>query len=196
MKCWYLLTKMMYKFYLILWLKWSLRLTLCSLLLASGISLIITIFLYFKLGMPILNVENLMALGELFKFWLKISWNGALLIAMFRSVKYIFNSCRAGYEFKLLSCQSLIKNQQSSAFLQEIGYGDLVKVWRRWFMLIIWLVGGQMIFALAYTLLFTEMSGVFEWFNIYWLYTFTLVAAYLSLILLDNRCERVRLTKC
>lgn len=187
---------MITRFYFLLWLKWSMRLTLCSLLLASAISLIITFILYFRLGMPTLNAQNLMALFELFKFWFQISWNGALLIAMFRSIKYIFNSCNSGYELKLLTCQSLAKSAQNEEFLQEIGYGDLVKVWRRWFMLIIWLVGAQMILALAYTLLFTEMTGVFEWFNIYWLFTFTLIAGYLSFILLSTRCKRVRLAKC
>jgi len=146
--------------------------------------------------MPIFNLENIMAIFELFKFWFKISWNGALLIAMFRSIKYIFNNCNAGYELKLLTCQSLAKGKANVEFLQEIGYGDLVKVWRRWFMLIIWLVGAQMILALVYTLLFTDMTGVFEWFNIYWLFTFTLIAGYLSFILLSTRCKLVRLSKC
>ncbi len=179
---------MNFKFYLFLWFKWVIRLTFCSLFLAAIFAFLITAFLYLKLEMPILSAENMVALFELFKFWFQISWNGALLIAMFRSVKYIFNNCNHGYQFQLLTCQAIV--------MQEIGYGDLVKVWRRWLMLMIWLVGAQMIVALAYTLLFTNMTTVFEWFNIYWLFGFTVFSGYISFIFLPNRCKFVRLAKC
>lgn len=180
---------MINKFYIFLWLRWSLRVTLCSLFLAGTISLVVTIVLYFRLGLPELNHDNLMALYDLFRFWFAISWSLALLIAMFRSVKYIFKSCYSGYELKLTSCNS-------KEIIEEIGYGDLVKVWRRWMMTIIWLVGAQMIVVLAYTLLFTSMSSVFEWFSIYWLFSFTLVAGYFSFVLLTTRCKRVKLATC
>jgi hypothetical protein len=169
------------------------RLTLCSSLLAGAISLVITAILYFNLGMPILNAQNIKALSELFKFWFPISWSLTLLIAMFRSIKYIFNNCYSGYELKLLTCQS---SKQKEEILQAIGYGDLVIVWRRWIMTIIWLVGAQMILALVYTILFTATKSLFEWFNIYWLFSFVLLAGYFSFILLSSRCKRVRLAKC
>ena len=189
MKCSPYLKIMINKFYFILWSKWVIRVTLCSLFLACGISFIITSILYFNLGLPTLNSENLTALFKLFKFWFPISWSLALLIAMFRSIKYIFNSCNSGYELKLLTCKS-------TEIIDEIGYGDLVKVWRRWIMIIIWLVGTQMIVALALTLLFTTITSLFDWFNIYWLYAFVLVAGYFSFILLSSRCKRVRLASC
>ena len=53
-------------------------------------------------------------------------------------------------------------------------------VWRKWFMLLIWLVGSIMIFALALTHLFTSYSGLFEWFDIYWLFGFILMEGYFS----------------
>lgn len=179
----------MSRFYFLLWLHWVIRLTLCSVLLACGISFIVTIFIYFSQGMPPLDGEIFIALFKIFKFWFQIFWSLTLLIALFRSLKYIFNTPHAGYELKLMACEK-------DEVLEDIGYGDLVKVWRKWFMLLIWLSGAIMILALACTYLFTSFSGVFEWFNIYWLFGFILVAGYFSFILLGARCKKVKVVKC
>jgi hypothetical protein len=139
--------------------------------------------------MPTLTPEVLQALESLFKFWFPIFWSFTLLVALFRSLKYIFNNPHAGYELKLL-------NPKSDEILEEIGYGDLIKVWRKWFMLIIWLVGFLMILSLTYTYMFSSFSGVFEWFNIYWLFGFVLVCGYFSFMLLGTRCKKIKLRKC
>lgn len=190
MICWHLLIiKIMNKFYLLLWLKWAFRLTICSLALASIFSLFITIFTYFNQGAISLNTEIFKALIDVFIFWFPITWSISLLIALFRSLKYIFNSCISGYKLKLLECGSV-------EYIDIIGYGDLVKVWRKWLMLIIWLIGTQMIIALAFTYIFTSYTGIYEWFNIYWLYAFLLTSAYISFILITSRCKRVKVVKC
>ncbi len=182
----------MSKFYFSLWLQWVFRLTLCSIAFASILSLFVTIFIYIAQGMPTYSSEVYSALVQVFTFWFVILWNFTLLIALFRSLKYVFNSCHSGYKLQLLSCLKETKRE----VLDCIGYGDLLKVWRKWFMLMIWLVGAQMIFALIFTKLFTSYDGIFEWFNIYILYTFVLVAGYFSFILLGSRCKRVEIVKC
>lgn len=186
----------MSKFYFILWLKWALRLTLCSVLLAVLLASIVTAYLYFSQGMPELNSEVSSALLDIFKFWFPILWSITLLLALFRSLKYIFNSCINGFELKLLTCSSAKDENAEDEIIKTIGYGDLVKVWRRWFMLIIWLVGSFMVLSLVYTHLFTSFSGVFEWFNIYWLFGFILISGYFSFILLGARCKKVKVIKC
>ncbi|MBU0720742.1 hypothetical protein KJ877_05325 [bacterium] len=186
----------MRRFYFLLWLKWVAGVALSSILLACGISLLITALIYFNQGGASLSGEVYSALLEVFQFWFPISWSISLLIALFRRLKYIFNDCISGYELKLLACANESKRQGSSQELDVIGYGDLVKVWRRWFMLMIWLVGAMMIVALALTYLFTDYSGVFEWFSIYWLIAFVLLSAYFSFILFGSRCKRVKVVKC
>ena len=182
----------MSRFYFLLWLKWALRLTLCSIAFASIFSIVVTILIYISQGMPTHSSEVYSALVQVFVFWFVILWNFTLLIALFRSLKYIFNSCHSGYKLQLLSCPK----EGESVVLDFIGYGDLVKVWRKWFMLIIWLVGAQMIVELIFTELFTSYSGIFEWFNIYILYAFVLVAGYFSFMLFGSRCKRVKIVKC
>ena len=179
----------MYKFYFFLWLRWALRVTLCSVFLALISSLLITIFLYIKQGLPVLSGEVFSALFDIVIFWFPLTWSFTLLIALFRSLKYIFNTQIAGYKLTLLDCSS-------KEVIIEIGYGDLVKVWRKWFMVMIWLVGTQMLLSLVYTNLFTSYLGVFEWFNIYYLFTFVLIAGYFSFILLGGRCQKVKVVKC
>ena len=182
----------MNKFYIQLWFWWALRLTLCSVVMASIISFFVSLFLYVNRGMQELTSEVLTALVQIFFFWFAIIWSFTLLVALFRSLKYIFNSCCSSYKLTLLTCPS----EGESEVIETIGYGDLVKVFRRWLMLIIWLVGAQMILAVAFTKLFSSDIAIFEWFNIYVLYLFVLVAGYFSFILLGTRCKRVKVVKC
>ena len=179
----------MSKFYFIIWLKWLVRLTICSVVLAFVFSLIITAVIYITQGMVSLSSEVFKALFALMKFWFPVVWSFTLLIALFRSLKYIFNNCNGGYQFKLLTCKE-------DEIIENIGYGDLVKVWRRWFMLLIWLVGSITVLALVFTNIFTSYSGIFEWFDIYYLFGFILFSGYFSFVLLGNRCKRVKVVRC
>jgi len=177
------------KFYFALWTSWLSRLTLCSLFLASLASFFISLFIYISQGSQPLSVEVLIALGAIFKFWFMLLWSPALLIALFRGMKYIFNKEYGAYRLELLNCEV----QKES--IEFIGYGDLVRVWRRWFMLLIWLVGAEMIIAVVFSMLFS-LGDLFEWFNIYLLYAFVLMAGYFSFIILIARCKKVRVVKC
>ena len=179
----------MSKFYFFLWLKWSTRLSLCSTILAAILSLFITFYIYLSQGMATLSSEVTSALIDIFVFWFPVVWSLTLLLALSRSLKYIFNVCISGYKIHLYSCNG-------KELIEDVGYGDLVKVWRKWFMLIIWLVGSFMVLSLAFTYVFTSYGGVFEWFNIYWLFSFLLVSGYFSFLLMTTRCKRVKVVKC
>ncbi len=179
----------MARFYLLLWLNWAVRLTLCSILLACGLSFVITLSLYISQGAVPLHGEVLSALFDLFAFWFALMWSVTLLIALFRGLKFIFNRCYAGYMLKLLACTE-------PEYVQNIGYGDLVRVWRRWLMLLIWLVGAEMVVALIFANFFTSYGALFEWFSIYWLFTFILVGGFFSFILLGSRCKKVQIIAC
>jgi len=189
-----LILQKMYKFYFFLWLNWAIRLSICSIVTASLLAVIITFFIYLNQGAAELSKDVANALVAVFVFWFPLAWSLTLLVALFRSLKYIFNRCINGYELKLLACTS--NKETTSEVLEVIGYGDLLKVWRKWFMLIIWLVGSMMIIALAFTYMVTSYSGVFEWFSIYWLYSFVLISGYFSFILMNSRCKSVKVMKC
>ncbi|MBL0707696.1 MAG: hypothetical protein JJW00_01435 [Sulfurimonas sp.] len=179
----------MSKFYFYIWLRWASRVSLCSIMLASVLSLCISSYIYLSQGMRTFNMEVFLALKNVFIFWFPISWSLALLIALFRSLKYLFNTKISGYEFKLYSCD--MKDT-----IEDVGYGDLLSVWRRWLMLMVWLVGSLMIVALAFTHIFSSLDSLFSWFSIYWLYGFILASGYFSFILMSQRCKRVRIVKC
>ena len=167
----------MNKFYFFLWFGWAFRLTLNSLLISAVITFIITFFTYVNLGFVELDAKSIDALFDIYIFYFSIVFSITLLIVLFRSIKYIFNRCIYGYELKLLSCKG-------NDIMEHIAYGDLVKVWRRWFMLLIWLVGLCMIVSL------------FSFFNIYALFLFILLSGYLSFIILISRCKKIRVLRC
>ena len=182
----------MSRFYLILWGKWAFRLTLSTFFFASLLTLLITGLVYIQQGLTPLSHEVYRALLDIALFWFAVVWNIALLLSLFRGMKHIFNSCNGGYVLELFSCE----NEGKSELIEVVGLGDLVKVWRKWFMLLIWLVGAQMIFAVALSSMFSSVESVFDWFNIYVLYGFILVAGYFSFMILGSRCKRIRISKC
>jgi len=184
----------MQRFYFELWLYWAVRAVLCSLFFAAVFAFLITVALYMKQGMPSLSEDVQGALLELFRFWFFLSLNIAILLALFRSVKYLFNRCHAGHMLKLKACSK--QEPQSEGYVENIGYGNLLKVWRKWFMLLIWIVGSFMVFALIITYIFTSYEALFDWFNIFILYAFILAGGYLSFIFMAARCKSMRIVKC
>lgn len=176
-------------FYFYLWLRWAIRITLSSIGMALISALVITLFIYLKQGQPTLNDDVYLALFDIVKFWFPLTWSISLLIVLFRSLKHVFNISISGYMLQLLDCST-------KEVIETVGYGDLVKVWRKWFMLIIWLIGSQMLIAICITYIFSIATSVFEWFNIYYLFVFLLIAGYFSFVLLGGRCKKVKVVKC
>ena len=179
----------MHRFYLFLWLKWAAYVTLYSLISASILSALMTLFIYIYRGFPALDSEMYGALFLIAKFLFPLFWSLTLLLALFRSLKIIFNFCISGHQMKLLSCKD-------TEYLEAIGYGDVLPVWRKWFLLLIWLASAQMILALAFTYFLSDFGGVFEWFDIYWLFGFVLFGGYFSFMVLASRCKRVKIKQC
>lgn len=179
----------MLKFTFLLWLQWSYYITRFSLSFALFISLLISLVTYLNKGAPTLNSAVYEALLNIFLFWFPFVWSIALLVSLFRSLKYIFNTPIANYKLILLECDL----EES---IEDIGYGDLVKVWRKWFLVIIWFVGIEMLLSVFILSLFTHYNSIFEWFNIYVLFMYLLIAGYFALVLLTGRCKRVSLRRC
>ena len=177
----------MIRFYTSLWISWVLRVSIESLFFSLLFSFLITFIIYIKKSFPPLDDEVLKALWTVFVFWFPISWSLSLLLALFRSLKYIF-TCKNGYSYKLYSCD---KKE-----IKEIGYGDLVSVWRKWFMLIIWMVAGIVLVLSMFFKLFFDFSSVFDWFNIWVLFIMVLVSGFFSFIFLPARCQKVKVLRC
>jgi len=179
----------MSKFYFSIWIRWVLRLSVCSIFLAMLLSLFITTFIYFIKGNGAVGVDTLEALFEIWKFWVMVTWNLTLLIALFRSLKYIFNNCLDSYSFKLLECNTL-------ETIDIVGYGDLVKIFRRWLFSLIWLVTSFVVIAVIFTKFFFSFSNISEWFNIYWLYLFLILSGFISFVILGTISKKVKVSRC
>ena len=182
----------MSKFYILLWWSWAWRLSVSTIVYTSLFSGLMTFVLYLKEGAKPFNTELFEALVIIFEFWFIIFFGIALLLSLFQGLKHIFNHCHHTYSLELLSCPQEAKMQK----IEVIGYGDLVKVWRKWFMLLIWLVGAQMVLAVILSTLLSDTNSLVSWFSIYSLYGFILIAGYFSFILLVARCKKVRIAKC
>jgi hypothetical protein len=182
----------MFKFYSVVWLGWMLRMFFVSILLTSAVSLLVTLLLYIQQGMPPLNVEIYEALFAIFSFWFLLLLNISIPLALFINAKYLFNACVNDISLKLLSCPK----DGDVEVIEHIGYGDLVQVWRKWLLLIVWNTAVLMLLSVAFSYLFTSYNSIFDWFSVYLLYFFILIAGFFSIILLTSRCKRVSIGAC
>jgi len=179
----------MFKFYFLLWVRWAFWVSLYSVLGAAVLALLASVATYFYQGALQMHEAIAEALLDVFLFWFGVAWSVTILGTLFLRLKTIFNTCIGGYRLRLLGCQS-------GEPLEALGHGDIVKVWRKWFMLLLWLVAAlSLLLALLFAVFFTE-EGVFGWFNIYMLYGLILLAGYLSFMLLGSRCKKVRTQRC
>lgn len=180
----------MKKFYLELWLHWVVRVILCSVTSAGVIAALITFVLYFNKGMPSLSDDVMQALENIYLFWFMIVLNLTVLFALFRSAKYLFNRCYGGYQFAMLSCP------KETTYLEVVGYGDIVKFWRKWLMLLVWIVASFVLLSWIGSLLFIEYGKFFSYFTVWWLYGYILLAGFFSFMLIGSRCKQVKVRRC
>ncbi|MBN2815511.1 MAG: hypothetical protein JXQ67_02425 [Campylobacterales bacterium] len=154
------------------------------------LSLGITLYSYFSQGAIGLEFDVYVALGEVFLFWFALLVNFILPIALFFSVKVLFNNCVEGTSLKLLAC---VKEEN---YIESIGYGNLIKVWRKWLLLIVW---GSATFVLASFIIHYLLSGFsvsFSFFSIYLLYFFIALSGFFAIVFLASFCKQVRLKRC
>jgi len=180
---------MISRFYLFIWFRWVIRVVFCSVFLAAVLTSLLSIFLYFYYGATTLQNEVYNALLDIFGFYFSIFWSFTLLVALFRSLKYIYNTRCCGYEFRLYGCQD-------REFIEKIRYSNLIKVWRKWFSVLIWIVSSIVVVSIIIGKILFGFAELFEWFNIYWLGGFTAVGGYFSFIFLPLRCKQTKVVKC
>jgi len=179
----------MRKFWFLLWWDWALWVSVSSLLFAGGLDGVLTLVIYISKSMPELDSETLKALADIWIFWFGILWSVTLLLSIFLSMKRFFNRCFNGYQLQLLTCTD-------AEVIDIVFLGDIVKVWRKWLMILIWGVAAEILIVSVVRYGLGFGIGFWRWFSIEWLYLFLLIAAFISLPLMGSRCKRVRLRRC
>jgi len=182
----------MLRFYTLLWLEWVFRMFVVSLLLASVMSFAVTFFLYVSRETPPINLEIYRALLEIFRFWFLLLLNIAIPLALFINIKHLFNRPYSGFSLRLLNYPKDAKAE----VLEEIGYADLVLVWRRWLFFIVSFSTLLVLLLALFSYIFTPYSSIFDWFDVYFLYLVVLISGFFSIVLLANRSKYLRVEKC
>ena len=180
---------MIHRFYLALWVRWVLRVALESIGFGVVLTAGIVMYVYMQKSPQTLSQEIMDAFGVIFGFWFGIVWSATFLLALFRSVKFLFERCYAGYRFVLYDCK--LKER-----IERVGYGDLVRVWRKWFMVLVWISAIVMVFVSIFLRFVFGISEVFAWFDIYTVFVIVSLSGYVSLWLLPLRCKRVKVERC
>jgi len=180
----------MAKFYIYLWFFWVIRMLVVSTLLAGTLSFFITFYFYAREGLPAFESEILTAILNIFTFWFLLLLNFALPLALFINTKYLFNNCINAISLRVVSCA------KEEEFLERIGYGDLIKIWRKWLLLIVWISSVFVLFSFLFFYFLLFEGSFFEWLSVYCLYGFILLSGFFALPLLGSRCKSVRLRLC
>jgi len=177
------------KFSLFLWLFWVKNITLKSFLYGAVFAFVLTIFFYIFYGMPSLSEDILHALYEVFSWSFAFTWSISFLLFLFREFLSVFERCIVGYKLQVLDCQT-------KEPLVAIGYGDIVKIWRRWFFVLIWLVASCFILLSVFLYLLGSAQSFREIFSIYLLYVFVMFSGYISFLFLIYRCKKTKVQRC
>ena len=161
-----------------------------TLLISGVLSFLFMSYFYIQEGMPPLKTEILKALFEIFGFWFLIFINLAIPLAIFFNTKYLFNNCINAISLRIKSCQ------EEGKYLEDISYGDLRKVWRKWLFLIVWMSSVFVLLSFVLFYLFASEGSFFEWLRVYYIYGYILLSGAFALPLLGVRCKSVSLRKC
>ena len=180
----------MSRFYFSIWLHWVVRVLFCSIIGGAILATLVTALLYINKGLPSLSAEVWQALWQIFLFWFTILLNLSVLFALFRSAKYLFNRCHAGYKFVMTACP------KEQSIIEVVGYGDIVKFWRKWLLLLVWIVASITLLIWVVSFAFIESGSFFAYFSVWWLYGFILIAGYPSFVLIGSRCKQMRIKRC
>ena len=178
------------KFYFWLWLGWVVRVIVCSVASGAVLAALVTAVLYLTKGSASFDAKVLLALEQIFLFWFAVLFNLTLLFALFRSAKYLFNRCYNGYMFAMMVCP------KEQTYLEAVGYGDIVKFWRKWLMVLVWIVASFVLLSWVVSLLFIGYGEFFNYFNVWWLYGYILIGGYFSFLLIGLRCKSVKVKRC
>lgn len=178
----------MRRFWLGLWAYWAMWSTLFSVLSALIIAFAITLGLYLLKGAPALDGTVWSALFEIARFWFALLWSFTLLLALFLVVRRLFYRCIDHRRLMLHACDG-------SEVMMKAGTGDVIKVWRKWLMAMIWATAAEIIIVIAMRHL-AGFGDLLSWFSVYWLYLFVLIAGLITLPLMQARCRLVKVGRC
>ncbi len=177
------------KFFFLLWKNWTLRVSIESVLFGFFLAFLMSGYIYIKKGLVDVNQETMSALLDIFFFWFGVLWNVGLLIALFRSIKFVFNRCYNGYMLRLFTCKQ-------DDYIEPVGYGDLIKVWRRWFLILIWSVAFEILIGSIVMRFGFGKTELFSWLGSGVLFGFVLLGGYISFWVLSGWCKRVKVVVC
>jgi hypothetical protein len=91
--------------------------------------------------------------------------------------------------YRLFECKS-------QDYIDPIGYGDLVPIWRRWFLSLIWISAAQIVVATVVMRLVFGYETVFAWMGSVELLGFVFVAGLFSFMLLGTKEKKVKVVRC
>jgi hypothetical protein len=170
-----------------IWLRWAIWVTLFSTLLAAHFAIAIALYMYISKGAVALTSEVLSALEAIGYFWFAILWSITLPLSTFFGMKQLFKWCYGGKKLQLFTCKK--------EPIDSIGYEDVIKVWRKWLFLMIWGVAAQLVLitGVEYIVVGGELM---QWFSVYYLYALVMSASLVTLFVLVNRCQLVKLKRC
>ena len=180
---------MMTKFWLFLWLRWAIYVSVVSIIVGSVLASFVTLLLFFVKSHFLINTTTLVALYDIFLFLMPIFWSLSFVITLLWSLKKIFHICIYGFALELYDCDG--KTQ-----FETIAVKNLRKLWRKWLFALIWTSAALTVISVLLVYIFSLTPTLFGWFSIYWLYSFVLLSGLITLPMMAARCKMVKVISC
>ncbi len=174
--------------YLRLWLYWLFWLFLYSLVAAVLVDMVLVGSIYLIKGAPSLDEQVRRALGSMVLTIFGPLWSMVLIGTQLIVLRRMMQRCFGGKRMILLTCKG-------DERIWPVGLGDVLSVWRRWVVLIAWMVMIETVLVIGGRSLL-GMSVIGGGLDIPTVGIMIVLAVSLSLPLMMIRCRRIRVSKC
>ncbi|MBN2896974.1 MAG: hypothetical protein JXK05_13905 [Campylobacterales bacterium] len=175
-------------FALRLWLYWLWWVLLYSVAVAAATAAVLVGVIYVLKGAPALDADVYGALEAIARVVFVPLWCAALLWAHLMVTRRLFACCLGGRRLILLTCKG-------DERIYPVGLGDVLPVWRRFLMLIVWIVAVEVLLLVGVTSLWGGMSAT-ALLRPSVLGAMSALGAFAALLVLLGRCKCILVTQC
>lgn len=167
------------------WLWWMLLYSVAAAAVADGAAVGV---IYLLKGAPQLDTSVYGALEAIARVAFVPLWCAALLWAHLMVTRRLFSCCLGGKRLILLTCKG-------DERIYPVGLGDVLPIWRRFLMLIVWTVALEAVLVVGIAALFGGFS-ITTHLSAPMLGVMSAFGALAALLVMLRRCKRIRITQC
>ncbi len=173
------------RFFFKLYLLWFLWVSIYTLVCASVISLVFTLFSYFYTGAIRIDHESMSALKEIFAFSFPFSFSLSFILMLLLVFKALIGKNIEGFKLHLYDCEG--------KRIDKVLLSDILPIWRKWLFSTVWTIALFWVIFIAVWRLITGELPPISSFNGLSLYLLVITFGGAVFVLGMKFCKKIRI---